>query len=77
MDDFKLVTSMPEKKRKNLWKLEDWCKANKIKLNEDKSSILPIKQKEGVKHDFTSNSKQFFEATEQKDLGLLRASNLS
>ena len=63
VDNFQLVTSIPEKIQKNLSKVEDWCKANKMKLNEGKSSILPIKQKEGVKHDFTSNSKQFSETT--------------
>ena len=34
--DFKLVTSMPEKIKKHLSKVEDWCNANKMKLNEGK-----------------------------------------
>ena len=76
-DDSKLVISMPEKIQKDLSKVEDWCNANKMKLNERKYYILPIKQKEGLKHDFTLNSKQLSVTTAQKDLGLIMASKLS
>ena len=76
-DDFKLVTLMPEKIQKDLSKVEDWCNASKMKLNESKGYILQIKQKEGVKHHFTLNSKQLSETTEQKYLGLIMASVLS
>ena len=51
-DNFKLVASKPKKMLKDLSKIEDWCNANKMKSNEGKRYILPIKQKEGVKHDF-------------------------
>ena len=76
-DDFKLVISMSEKIQKDLSKVEDGCNANKMKLNEGKCYILPIKQKEGVKHVFTLISKQLSETTEQKDFGLIMASKLS
>ena len=36
-----------------------------------------MKQSEGVKYDFTLNSKQLFETTEQKGFGLIKASELS
>ena len=39
-DDFKLVNLMPEKIQKDLSKVEDWCNANKIKLNERTSLVL-------------------------------------
>ena len=68
---------MPEKIQKDLSKMENWCNAYIKKLNEGKFYILPIKQKEGVKHDFTLSLKQFSETTEQKDLGLIMASKLS
>ena len=53
-DDFKLVTSVP-KTLKNLLKVEDWCNKNEMILSECKGYILSIKQKKGVKHDFTLN----------------------
>ena len=39
--------------------------------------MIPIKQKESVKDDFTLNSKQLSEKTEQKDFGLIMARKLS
>ena len=47
-DDFKRVTSMPESMQKDLLIVEDWCNANKLKLNDGKCFFLPIKQKKGV-----------------------------
>ena len=45
--------------QKDLPKVEDWCNANKMKLNEGKYYILPKKQKEDVEPDFTFNSNSF------------------
>ena len=39
-DDFKLVTLMSEKIQKDLSKMEDWCNANKMKLNKGKCLVL-------------------------------------
>ena len=71
-DVFKFVTLMP----KYIQKGRKWI-AIKKKLRESKSNFLPIKQKEGVKNDFTLNSKQLSETIERKFLGLTIAIKLS
>ena len=39
VDDFKLLTFMPGKIQKDLSKVEDWCNAYKMKLNESISTF--------------------------------------
>ena len=45
-DDLKLVILKPEKIQKDLQKVENCCNANKMKLNDSKIYILPIKHKQ-------------------------------
>ena len=76
-DDFKLVSAKPESIQKDLVNIEKWCSENKMKLNESKCHILPVKMYKDNEPIFTLNSKCLSLKSEQKDLGIIMVPKLS
>ena len=64
-DDFKLVTTNPADIERDLISIEEWCEENKMRLNEDKCFLLPIKQ-QGQSNQLFLNEKPVASKTEQK-----------
>ena len=61
--------SQPAKLQAVFDKIEIWCKENKMKLNEKKCYLLPIKKENN--NNLRLNGKQFESEIEQKDLGVV------
>ena len=77
VDDFKLVSTQPADIRTDLEAIESWCEVNKMKLNENKCYVLPVKQKQNSEYHFQLNSKFLEGKFEQKDLGVIMSAKLS
>ena len=75
-DDFKLVTTNPADLERDLISIEEWCEENKMRLNEDKCFLLPIKQ-QGQSNQLFLNKRPVASKTEQKDLGIIMSRKLS
>ena len=76
-DDFKLVSTQPADIRTDLEAIESWCEVNKMKLNENKCYVLPVKQQQNSEYHFQLNSKFLESKFEQKDLGVIISAKLS
>ena len=77
-DDFKLVSTQPADIRTDLEATrQSWCEVNKMKLNENKCYVLPVKQQQNNEYHFELNSKFLERKFEQKDLGVIISAKLS
>ena len=76
-DDFKLVSTQPADIRTDLEAIESWCEVNKMKLNENKCYVLPVKQQQNSEYHFQLNSKFQESKFEQKNLGVIISAKLS
>ena len=68
-DDFKLVSTQPADIRTDLEAIESWCEVNKMKLNENKCYVLPVKQQQNSEYHFQLISKFLESNFEQKKSG--------
>ena len=76
-DDFKLVSTQPADIRTDLEAIERWCDVNKMKLNENKCYVLPVKQQQNSEYHFQLNSKFLESKFEQTNLGVIISAKLS
>ena len=75
-DDFKLVNTDPCTLQEDINRIEKWCSDNGRKLNSDMCYILPIKTKCAIDN-LTLNTDRLSCKKEQKDLGIIMATNLN
>ena len=75
-DDFKLANTGPCTLQEDINRIEKWCSDNEMKLNSDKCYILPIHTKCEIDH-LTLNTNRLSCKKEQKDLGIIMATNLN
>ena len=75
-DDFKLVSTQPADIQTDLEAIESWCKLKKMKLNENKCYVLPVKQQQNSEYHFRLNSIFLESKFEQKHLGVFISAKL-
>ena len=75
-DDFELVSTQPADIRTDLEAIESWCEINKMKLNENKCYVLPVKQQKNSENHLQIKSK-LLESKFEQDLGVIISAKLS